>query len=637
MTEFMIIIQALRAENVPYVVAPYEADAQMAYLEATGVVQAILTEDSDLLVFGAKTLLLKLDATAASVTSISHSELGAALPGWTHARFRSMAILSGCDYLPSLPGVGLKTAKTWLAAHGTTEKALAAARLAGKTRVSPGYMEQFNRAEAVFLHQRVYDPVQECLIHLSPPTRGVEFDADTDAYIGRLVMKHHHIHFISLNTKFSDLEADLAARIARGDACPISLRPMVDINPGYVPRPIGMPKPLAMTNMNTKTPYSAKGKGKAAATPSTGASIARFLVPVAKAANQTAQPGPSRLPPPAVGARSGKRTLATLADDETTVLHSPGAVKRPRPTHSRFFTPPPPRPRTPVSPRKNASGKENMPVRQRTRSDASEMDLENIADEGDSIDNITALSMLPLPPRSPRALPTPSSTPEDDDVPWDSLPDPGKVVVIQEDGYLSPPPTMSDDEGDELSSPVRPRIVDVFAGDGGHDGDADEGWVRALDFSAFRHEAPRTTRREPKRNEYHPTDVLSSPPRSRSPVRTNGAVLVPASPARGDVCSDIEDGDEPQDVPIAAYDEDEDEFLQYSDSAPERDLSDGPIDDPWLVEEEFSTPHEPNINQQAVAAAWIRKFSYRSDSSGKHTTFPPLRRAKTFEQRVVHA
>jgi len=44
----------LKAEQVPYVVAPYEADAQLAYLEKEGIVDGIITEDSDLLVFGCK-------------------------------------------------------------------------------------------------------------------------------------------------------------------------------------------------------------------------------------------------------------------------------------------------------------------------------------------------------------------------------------------------------------------------------------------------------------------------------------------------------------------------------------------------------------------------------------------------------
>lgn len=34
--------------------APYEADAQLAYLTKSGLAQAVITEDSDLLAFGCK-------------------------------------------------------------------------------------------------------------------------------------------------------------------------------------------------------------------------------------------------------------------------------------------------------------------------------------------------------------------------------------------------------------------------------------------------------------------------------------------------------------------------------------------------------------------------------------------------------
>lgn len=58
---FLFCTQALIAEGVSYVVAPYEADAQLAYLEKKGLIDGIITEDSDLLVFGCRKILFKLD------------------------------------------------------------------------------------------------------------------------------------------------------------------------------------------------------------------------------------------------------------------------------------------------------------------------------------------------------------------------------------------------------------------------------------------------------------------------------------------------------------------------------------------------------------------------------------------------
>lgn len=174
--------------------APYEADAQLAYLERIGVVDGILTEDSDLLVFGCKKLLLKLDAAEAIVTSISRCDfaaLGATTPGgfsllgWTDDQFRAMAILSGCDYLPSIPGIGLKTAWNLLKKHKTAEKVIRAVRLEGKKGVANGYSEAFSLAEKVFLHQRVYDSAQERLVYLTERPHGVEWNEEEEEHVGR--------------------------------------------------------------------------------------------------------------------------------------------------------------------------------------------------------------------------------------------------------------------------------------------------------------------------------------------------------------------------------------------------------------------------------------------------------------------
>jgi len=46
------LIKILREEQIEFIVAPYEADAQLAFLSLNNLVDAVITEDSDLVVYG---------------------------------------------------------------------------------------------------------------------------------------------------------------------------------------------------------------------------------------------------------------------------------------------------------------------------------------------------------------------------------------------------------------------------------------------------------------------------------------------------------------------------------------------------------------------------------------------------------
>ena len=165
----------------------------MTYLERVGFVDAILTEDSDLLVFGCKNVLFKLDPVSATIISISRSDFGSpslaseslSFIGWTDNQFRWMAMMSGCDYLSSITGIGLKTAHSLLRKHKSVEKALRAIRLEGKKDIPRGYLDAFKLAEKVFLHQRVYDPSQERLVYLTEPTDPQGLTEEAESYVGR--------------------------------------------------------------------------------------------------------------------------------------------------------------------------------------------------------------------------------------------------------------------------------------------------------------------------------------------------------------------------------------------------------------------------------------------------------------------
>jgi exonuclease-1 len=57
------LIQVLQQEGIEYIVAPYEADAQLAYLSLHHYIDAVITEDSDLIPYGASRVLLHLTFT----------------------------------------------------------------------------------------------------------------------------------------------------------------------------------------------------------------------------------------------------------------------------------------------------------------------------------------------------------------------------------------------------------------------------------------------------------------------------------------------------------------------------------------------------------------------------------------------
>ncbi|KAG0092379.1 Rad2 nuclease [Podila epicladia] len=180
------VIQVLEASQIDFVVAPYEADAQLAYLEKHGFVDGIVTEDSDLLVFGCKRMIFKLDKCGSGI-EILHDNLKmvqeVSFHDWSMTEIRHMCILAGCDYLPSIPGMGLKTAQRLLRKLKTFDKVIRYVRMENTSmKVRADYEESFRRADLTFLYARVYDPKTKCMVHLNPVPDELQDFVDTDEY-----------------------------------------------------------------------------------------------------------------------------------------------------------------------------------------------------------------------------------------------------------------------------------------------------------------------------------------------------------------------------------------------------------------------------------------------------------------------
>ncbi|KAI8376386.1 PIN domain-like protein [Radiomyces spectabilis] len=165
------VIAALEARNIQNVVAPYEADPQLAYLMKTKKADAVITEDSDLLVFGCDCVIFKLNKYGEGV-QIRLSNLNRLkemkLGDWDATKIRHMCILSGCDYLPSLPGVGLKTAYQLLKTYKSADQVIKVLRSQGKMKKIPHYQEAFHRADQAFMYPFVFDLDLQQVVRLNP-------------------------------------------------------------------------------------------------------------------------------------------------------------------------------------------------------------------------------------------------------------------------------------------------------------------------------------------------------------------------------------------------------------------------------------------------------------------------------------
>ena len=76
------VLQACRAIGVDCIVAPYEADAQLAYLNKIGVADVIITEDSDLILFGCEKVIFQPKCTYSPTTHALGCGLHVCEYGW---------------------------------------------------------------------------------------------------------------------------------------------------------------------------------------------------------------------------------------------------------------------------------------------------------------------------------------------------------------------------------------------------------------------------------------------------------------------------------------------------------------------------------------------------------------------------
>ncbi|CAL9079457.1 unnamed protein product, partial [Musa textilis] len=261
------LIQILRSEDVEFIVAPYEADAQLAYLSSLkpdqGGIAAVITEDSDLIAYGCQAIIFKMDRYGNGEEILMDRVFKSASDGLSFKDFdkellTGMCVLAGCDFLPSIPGIGIKRAYSFVSKYKNLDRVspfvpflclnililyislymyiyhifhlnfllatalssfnfmfflpramqvLSVLRLDKRYKMPEDYCKSFRKAVAVFHHARVYDMATRALKHLKP-------------------LEEKHLEFLNgdLDLLGPELPQSVAAAVAEGKLNPITMQ-----------------------------------------------------------------------------------------------------------------------------------------------------------------------------------------------------------------------------------------------------------------------------------------------------------------------------------------------------------------------------------------------------------------------------
>ncbi|KAF9623449.1 hypothetical protein IFM89_003033 [Coptis chinensis] len=186
------LIQILRSENIEFVVAPYEADAQLAHLSnleaEQGGIAAVITEDSDLMAYGCQSVIFKMDRygngeeivldkvfhpVASTQEKKPPKDFIPSFQNFNEELFTGMCVLAGCDFLPSITGIGIRRAYTLVSKYRNLDRSgvpqvLAVLKFEKRNQMPEDYAQSFKKAVAVFHHARIYDASSKTIKPMKP-------------------------------------------------------------------------------------------------------------------------------------------------------------------------------------------------------------------------------------------------------------------------------------------------------------------------------------------------------------------------------------------------------------------------------------------------------------------------------------
>lgn len=177
-----LLMKYLKSKNIEFIVAPYEADAQLAYMQKLGQIDYVITEDSDLILYNCSDIISKLNQSGYCellqlnnnnlLGKNSDTEEVEEFMELTHDQKIWMSIMVGCDYLDKVKGVGLKKGIEIIKQCNTLKELFKVLKERCKRfDDSEEYKQSFFYCEYVFKYQMVYNSKLNKLCYFQDPDK----------------------------------------------------------------------------------------------------------------------------------------------------------------------------------------------------------------------------------------------------------------------------------------------------------------------------------------------------------------------------------------------------------------------------------------------------------------------------------
>jgi 5'-3' exonuclease len=157
--------------GVPFFQADTEADVLCAQMCKTGLVDGVISCDTDFLVYGCPFLITNI-SNVTGICKVYYLEEVLSTLGLQMSQFIDMCILCGCDYSSKISKVAVFTAYNFIVKHKTIENVIeyinSDEKLKTKFQYSENFLDQVNTARSLFnlTHELIAPSDKELTVNL---------------------------------------------------------------------------------------------------------------------------------------------------------------------------------------------------------------------------------------------------------------------------------------------------------------------------------------------------------------------------------------------------------------------------------------------------------------------------------------